>query len=160
MKKAAVSKMETATEQQEDCIVITVKFKKLHPDAKPFAYSRDGDACMDMYALEEVYLSSGRTALVKTGIAVELPEGHEGIVRGRSGLALKGVYVHVGTVDETYRGDVGVILMNTAFEMLHIEKGDRIAQFTVKPVCKIELEETETLSDSVRGGNGFGSSGR
>ena len=139
--------------------LIRVKFTKLHPDAIPFAYAKDGDACMDMYSLEDTVILSHQVLLIKTGIAVELPLGTEGIVRGRSGLARKGIFCHVGTVDRTYRGDVGVILYNATEDEFHVTKGMRIAQFTVKPIQEIILMPVEELSETERGSNGFGSTG-
>lgn len=140
-------------------IQMLVKFKKLVPDAVPFAYSREEDACMDMYSVKNWVILPRETKIIPTGIAVEIPHGYEGIVRGRSGLASKGISVHVGTVDETYRGDVGVIITNNTYEPFEIKKGNRIAQFTVKPVLKVELEEVDELSSTERGTNGYGSSG-
>ena len=139
--------------------VVFVKFTRLNPNAVPFAYSRPNDACMDMYAVDDCTIAPKSTMIVHTGIAVEIPHGYEGIVRGRSGLASKGVSVHVGTVDETYRGDVGVIITNNMSEPLEIQAGNRIAQFTVKPVLKVELEEVKELSSTERGTKGYGSSG-
>lgn len=138
---------------------VIVKFTKLHPDAKPFAYTRTGDACMDMYALQDIVIPVGYTKIVPTGIAIELPQGYEGIVRGRSGLASKGIIVHVGTVDDTYRGDVGVIIHNFSFNEFKVEKHNRIAQFTIKSITLIQLEEAIQLSSTERGQNGYGSSG-
>ena len=82
--------------------MINVKFKKLSPNAIPFSYSRKQDACMDMYALEGTTILAGTTKIIPTGIAVEIPQGYEGLVRGRSGLASKGITAHLGTIDETY----------------------------------------------------------
>lgn len=138
---------------------MNVKFKKLSPTAIPFAYSRGNDACMDIYADMDYALGSKETAIIHSGIAVEIPSGYEGIVRGRSGLASKGISVHVGTIDETYRGDVGVIMTNHSVASYMIRKGDRIAQFTVKPVLRVELEEVRELSSTERGTQGYGSSG-
>lgn len=137
-----------------------VKFKKLSSKAIPFTYSRENDACMDMYAVDNfTTILPKETVIVHTGIAVEIPSGYEGVVRGRSGLAAKGISVHVGTIDETYRGDVGVIMTNHSDEPFYIEKGNRIAQFTVKPVLRVELEEVQELSSTERGTQGYGSSG-
>ena len=140
--------------------MVKVKFKKLNKEAIPFRYSREDDACMDIYANENVYVFAGKTVQVKTGIAVEVPEGYEGIIRGRSGLACDAIFAHTGTIDEQYRGEVLVILTNHSPYLYEVKKGERIAQFTIKPVYKIELEEVEELSDSERGDKGFGSSGR
>ena len=139
---------------------IEIKFKKLTDTAIPFKYSREGDACMDMYADMDAVLYPHETVIVKTGIAVEIPEGFEGIVRGRSGLATQGINVHIGTIDETYRGDVGVIVTNNSMQLFGIHKGNRIAQFTVKPVYHVHLTEVEELSETVRGEQGYGSSGK
>ena len=115
---------------------------------------------MDMYADMDAVLYPHETVIVKTGIAVEIPEGFEGIVRGRSGLATQGINVHIGTIDETYRGDVGVIVTNNSMQLFGIHKGNRIAQFTVKPVYHVHLTEVEELSETVRGEQGYGSSGK
>lgn len=139
--------------------MINVKFKKLNPNAIPFSYSREQDACMDMYALEGTIIPASTTKIIPTGIAVEIPQGYEGLVRGRSGLASKGITAHLGTIDETYRGDVGMIIANHTNADFKVEAGMRLAQFTVKPVYHIQLEEVEELSDTFRGSNGYGSSG-
>ena len=139
--------------------MINVKFKKLNPNAIPFSYSREQDACMDMYALEGTTIPAGTTKIIPTGIAVEIPQGYEGLVRGRSGLTSKGITAHLGTIDETYRGDVGMIITNYTNADFKVEAGMRLAQFTVKPVYHIQLEEVEELSDTSRGSNGYGSSG-
>lgn len=138
---------------------IRVNFKKLSPDANNFVYSRKNDACMDMFANINTVLEVGETKIISTGIAVELPHNFEGIVRGRSGLASKGIWVHIGTIDETYRGDIGVIMTNLSKEPFVINKHMRIAQFTVKPVYDIYLNEVAELSKTERGENGYGSSG-
>ena len=139
--------------------MIRVKFKKLIDYAIPFKYTREGDACMDMYSVEDTTIEPNSTEVVSTGIALEIPTGFEGIVRGRSGLASKGIHVHIGTIESSYRGDIGVIITNTTNKPFFINRGDRIAQFTVKPVNNILMEESEVLSETERGANGFGSSG-
>ena len=139
---------------------VKINFKKLTDTAIPFKYSREGDACMDMYADMDACISPNETVIVKTGIAVEIPEGFEGLVRGRSGLASRGIHVHLGTIDHTYRGDVGVIVTNNSLQVAYIHKGNRIAQFTVKPVYPIHLTEVEELSETERGEQGYGSSGK
>lgn len=136
-----------------------VKFKKLSASAIPFSYSRAEDACMDIYADMNYTLAPKETVIIHSSIAVEIPSGYEGIVRGRSGLATKGISVHIGTIDETYRGDVGVIMTNHSRMPFEIKKGNRIAQFTVKPVLRVELEEVQELSSTERGTQGYGSSG-
>lgn len=139
--------------------MITVKFKKLSDNALPFAYSRENDACMDMYAGKDTVVYTNQTVIVPTNIAVELPKDYEGIVRGRSGLASKGVYTHAGTIDESYRGNIGVIITNFNERPFIVKEGMRIAQFTIKSVYRIALEEVNELSETNRGSQGFGSSG-
>lgn len=138
---------------------IGLRFKKLTPDAIPFKYIHNGDACMDIFSQEEAWLDSGETKIIYSGIAVEIPRAFEGLVRGRSGLASKGIFAHLGTIDSNYRGNVGVILTNLSREHFFIEKGMRIGQFTIKPVIYLQLEEREKLSQTERGENGYGSSG-
>ena len=139
--------------------MVMVKFKKLHPDAITFSYTRDNDACMDMFALIDEHIIPGDTKIIPTGIAVEIPKGYEGIVRGRSGFASRGFLIHTGTIDEEYRGDIGIIITNLSNVSLRINKGTRLSQFTIKPVYKIKLIEQLELSNTNRGSNGYGSSG-
>lgn len=126
------------------------------------AYARSGDAGMDLVSTEEVFISSGRWKLVKTGLCLELPDGLEAQVRPRSGMALKhGVTVlnSPGTIDSGYRGEVGVILINHGNSPFVINKGDRIAQLVFAYVANVDLIKVEALSDSDRGTGGFGSTG-
>jgi dUTP pyrophosphatase len=116
-------------------------------------------ACLD----QELVLIPGARALVPTGIAIALPAGHEGQVRPRSGLAAKhGVTVlnAPGTIDEDYRGEVKVILVNLGEGPLTIHHGDRIAQLIVAPVARLAVEEVGSLDATGRGDGGFGSTGR
>ncbi len=100
--------------------------------------------------------------LIPTGLSVEIPPGFEIQVRPRSGLALKqgvGLVNAPGTVDSDYRGPLGVILVNLGAEPVHIAHGDRIAQLVVAPVLRAEIVTADTLSQTSRGGDGFGSTG-
>jgi len=118
---------------------------------------------MDVYSIEETVIKSGETKLIKTGIAIELPKMTEAQIRPRSGLALKHsvtVLNTPGTIDEGYRGEIGVILINHGDTDFHVEKHMRIAQMVVKPIYTIDVVEIEELSDTVRGEGGFGSSGK
>ena len=139
-----------------------LKVKRLTPDALLPHYAHPGDAGLDLFAGEPATLAPGDVRLVKTGIALELPAGTEAQVRPRSGLAAKhGVTVlnTPGTIDEGYRGEVGVILINHGRQPFVIEKGAKIAQLVVKPVLRVEVAEVEALSDTARGAGGFGSTG-
>jgi dUTP pyrophosphatase len=126
-------------------------------------YQTAGSAGLDLRADEACTLAPGERRLVPTGLALELPAGHEGQVRPRSGLALRHGIAMVnapGTIDEDYRGEVGVILVNLGREPFHVARGDRIAQLVVAPVARVEVEEAQELADSHRGEGGFGSTGR
>ncbi len=123
-----------------------------------------GSSGVDLYACVEcdVVLGRGMSALVPTGISVEVPRGYEAQVRPRSGLALKkGVTVlnSPGTVDSDYRGEVGVILINHGAEEVTIRRGERIAQMVFCAVCDPSIVEADRLDDSGRGAGGFGHTG-
>jgi dUTP diphosphatase len=123
-----------------------------------------GDAGLDLYACEEAHLGPGERLAVGTGIAVEVPEGHAGLVLPRSGLAREHGIALVnapGLIDAGYRGEVRVLLLNTdPAETFRLEPGERIAQLLVVPIGLPEPVESEALSQSARGDGGFGSSGR
>jgi dUTP pyrophosphatase len=140
-----------------------LKVKKLNAAAVLPAYARNGDAGLDLFAVQRVVLEPGRSALVPTGIAIELPPGTEAQVRPRSGLALKHsitVLNTPGTVDEGYRGEVGVILINHGQNAFTVEAGMKIAQMVVSPRVQVSVVEVPELSDTQRGAGGFGSTGR
>src|SRR5580693_9250694 len=139
-----------------------IRIKKLHPDAilPSYAHGPDEDAAMDLRALERVVLTPGAAQAVPTGIAIELPRGHEAQVRPRSGMALKhSVTVNFGTIDPGYRGEIRVIMFNLGREDYTVEKGDRIAQLIRSKYEAVDWGESE-LGDSAGGAGGFGSSGR
>lgn len=126
------------------------------------AYAHPGDAGMDLCADEARCLLPGERAAVATGLKIALPAGTEGQVRPRSGLAITyGVTVlnAPGTIDEGYRGEVKVLLINHGQEPFEIRKGMRIAQLVVAPVRRVALEEGAVSDHTVRGAGGFGSSG-
>jgi dUTP pyrophosphatase len=135
-----------------------------HAEGLPLpSYATPGAAGMDLLAAREMVIPPGGRALVPTGLAVAIPEGFEMQVRPRSGLALKhGVTVlnAPGTVDSDYRGEVGVILLNTGAEPFAIARGDRIAQAVFAPVTRAAWEEVVVLPETQRGTGGFGSTGR
>lgn len=136
-----------------------VKFKKLHVDAKMPFRAHPTDSGADLHAIEDMTLQVGATALIGTGIALELPPGYEAQVRPRSGLSAKhGVMAIFGTVDEKYVGEVKVVITNFG-KTYRIHKDDRIAQLVIVPVTTPEFEEVQELVVTDRGTNGFGSSG-
>jgi dUTP pyrophosphatase len=127
------------------------------------SYQTEGSAGLDLRADEGCALAPGERRLVPTGLAVELPPGHEGQVRPRSGLAVKhgiGMVNAPGTIDEDYRGELGVVLVNLGNEPFEVRRGDRVAQLVVAPVTKVEVEVVEALSETGRGADGFGSTGQ
>ncbi|WP_424810906.1 dUTP diphosphatase [Roseococcus sp. YIM B11640] len=135
-----------------------------HAEGLPLpAYATEGAAGMDLLAAKAMTIPAGGRALVPTGLRIALPEGYEMQIRPRSGLALKhGITLpnSPGTVDEDYRGEVGVILLNTGAEAFEIARGDRIAQAVFAPVTRAEWEEVVVLPETQRGTGGFGSTGR
>jgi dUTP pyrophosphatase len=139
-----------------------LKIKKLKPEAILPSYAREGDAGLDLFAVTQIVIPSGKSALVPTGIAIELPPGTEAQVRPRSGLALKHALTVLntpGTVDEGYRGEVGVILINHGASSFTVEAGMKIAQMVVSPRISVAVVEVAELSDTQRGAGGFGSTG-
>lgn len=139
--------------------MIDVRYNKVDEDAIPFKYSREYDACMDMYSNTEARIPSGERMIIPTGIRLEIPPGYKGIVRGRSGMASRSIDVHYGTIDENYRGEVGVIVINLSDDDYFIHKGDRVAQLAIEPAFRVKMTESEVLSSTSRGESGYGSSG-
>ena len=158
---------------------IKIGFKRVHPNAVLPKYAHEGDAGMDVCAVEDVELKPGKATLVSTGLIADIPEGYEIQVRPRSGLALKQnitVWNSPGTVDQNYRGVIGVIMLyqpslsdiqlkglglvfpiNVESKIIH--QGDRIAQLVVAPVTRCNPVEVKEVSDTDRGTGGFGSTG-
>ena len=128
------------------------------------SYASSGSAGMDLRAAveEDVAVSPGERCQIPTGLIIELPDGWEGQVRPRSGLALRhGVTLlnTPGTIDSDYRGEIRVIVVNLGSEVFRIGRGDRIAQLVVAPVSQVVLSETDSLASTGRGDGGFGSTG-
>lgn len=141
----------------------TLKVKLVDEEATLPFRANEGDAGMDLFSIEEKTIKAGESALVRTGIQIELPQGTEAQVRPRSGLALKHsvtVLNSPGTIDEGYRGEIKVILINHGKEDFQVLKQMRIAQMVVTPVAQINLVETVTMSETARDKGGFGSSGK
>lgn len=142
--------------------MIELAIRRLRADAIIPEHAYSGDAGFDLAACERVELAPGERAIVGTGLAVAIPEGHAGFVQPRSGLAARHGITIVNTpglVDSGYRGELRVILLNTdTAETFVVERGMRIAQLVVVPVPGFELVEVEELPESERGVRGFGSS--
>ncbi len=127
-------------------------------------YATEGASGMDLraYTEEPIILQPMERMLVPTGIYVEIPQGYEGQVRARSGLAIKngiGLVNSIGTIDSDYRGELRVPLINFGSEPFEIQNGDRIAQLVIAKYEKVEVELTEALNDTDRGEGGFGHTG-
>lgn len=161
------SKLGTTTKLEGVKVMCTVYLRKLpHAVDLPLPdYMTEGAAGMDLMAAIEKpqILEPGTRVLIPTGLQLALPQGFEGQVRPRSGLALKyGITVlnSPGTIDADYRGEIKVILINLGQETYVINRGDRIAQLVVAPIVKVKLLPCEELPASSRGSAGFGHTGR
>jgi dUTP pyrophosphatase len=143
---------------------VDLKFMRLSEEAVIPVRATAGDAGLDLHAAEPAHIGPGERWQVKTGLAVEIPQGHAGLVLPRSGLALKHGISLVnapGLIDAGYRGEIGVLLLNTdPAEIFRVEPGDRIAQLLVLPFVELEPTEVAELPNSERGDGGFGSTGR
>lgn len=141
---------------------LVVKIKRKSPDHPLPEYATPGSAGMDLRADEQVVLHKGEYASVGTGLYMEIPEGYEGQVRPRSGLAAKhGVTLlnAPGTIDSDYRGELRILLINHGERPFTVEPGDRIAQIVFAPVERAQIRESLQLSPSSRDSGGFGSTG-
>jgi dUTP pyrophosphatase len=128
------------------------------------AYQTPGSAGLDLCAAlpEAVRIAPGERRLIPTGLIFEIPEGHEGQVRPRSGLALKhGISIvnSPGTIDSDFRGEVGIVLINHGSEPYVVEPLSRIAQIVIARVEQVQIEEAESLTETTRGAGGYGSTG-
>lgn len=151
---------------EEPCI----KFLKLNSEAILPQRKKDGDAGLDLYALQDIVVPSMFSVLnrihkpeatkVGTGIACQLPPGHVGLIWDRSGLGSKLIKVFGGVIDSSYTGEILVCLANFSFTDYSIEAGDRIAQLVVQKYEPLQCVEVSELMPTVRGTDGFGSSGK
>ncbi|NUR77838.1 MAG: dUTP diphosphatase [Thermoleophilia bacterium] len=145
-------------------MTLSLRVRKLRPTAVLPAPQTGGAAGLDLSAAldEKVTIAPGARALIPIGLAIALPAGHEGQVRPRSGLALKhGVTVlnAPGTIDEDYRGELGVVLINPGQDPFVVENGMRIAQLVIAPYRQAAVVEVEALDETSRGTGGYGSTG-
>lgn len=147
---------------------VTLPFKKIPHGSDDFLvetprYGTDGAACFDLQAAVSMSIPGGKTALIPTGLAFQIPEGYKLDVYSRSGLSIKhdlALANGTGIIDSDYRGEVMVALYNRAESTRHIERGDRIAQAMLVPVPKVHLIQVDELETTERGAGGFGSTGR
>jgi len=144
---------------------VKLRVSRLNNNARLPLYMSEAAAGLDLSACIQapITLQPSERNLVPTGLSIQLPAGHEGQVRPRSGLAVKhGITLlnTPGTIDEDYRGEVRVLMINLGQEPFTVEPGMRIAQLVVAPVTRVEVEEVEELEQSERGAGGFGSTGK
>jgi dUTP pyrophosphatase len=136
-----------------------LKVKRVHPQAKLPVQGHPGDAGLDLFAARDLEIPPGDLRAVPTGIQVGIPKGYAGLVWDKSGISLKGVHRLAGVIDSCYRGEIQVVLVNLGSETFAIKAGMKVAQLLVQPVSEITVVESDTLDDTSRGENGFGSTG-
>ena len=154
--------MEDRTDGAIMDVTVRIKRDETARDLPLPSYATPGAAGLDIRAAEDVDIEPGDRAAVGTGMRLEIPEGFEGQVRPRSGIALKhGVTLlnSPGTVDSDYRGEVRVIMINLGNEKFSVRRGDRIGQIVFAPCARAKIEETGELSGTSRSSGGFGSTG-
>ena len=140
-----------------------LKVKRLTRTAKLPQKAHAGDLCWDLFADENTVLMAGQTVIVKTNIAIQPPPGYGAVICERSGLATKGIIVGAGQIDHGYRGPIGVVirfLYDNPDECFYIDKGDKIAQLKLEKIIESDIVEADELDDTVRGEDGFGSTGK
>ena len=145
-----------------------IEVKRLSNTSQAPTSSHSGDAGLDLYANEDVFIKTGETATIRTGISLGIPKGFYGKIEDRSSLASTGIRTGAGVVDSGYNGEIKIVLhnLNNKNDSGHlghgyqIRKGQRIAQLIVQSVIPVRLVEVEALETSERGANGFGSTGR
>ncbi|MDC0627969.1 dUTP diphosphatase [Pelagibacteraceae bacterium] len=141
-----------------------ILIKRLSKEVSLPKYQTNGSSGMDLaaYIDNNMKLEPGRSIIVPTGLSVSIPKGFEIQIRPRSGLAAKkniSVLNTPGTIDADYRGEIKVILINLGDQVFVVENGSRIAQMVVCPIIQARLEEVDELNDTIRGSDGFGSTG-
>jgi dUTP pyrophosphatase len=136
---------------------------RLDPGLPLPQYAHEGDAGLDLYAATDTALAPQERALIPTGLAVAIPEGHAGFVQPRSGHAIRrglGFVNTPGLIDSHYRGEIKLVAINLdPEETLTIERGEKIAQLVVQPVVTVDVVEVDSLDETLRGDGGFGSTG-
>lgn len=137
-----------------------IKCKRLSDDSTIPTRSHQHDAGWDLYAAEKTHIVPARRRTVATKMSIAIPEGYVGLIWPRSGIAVKkGIDVFAGVIDSGYRGEIMVCLYNSSGLNFKIDKGDRIAQIVFHKLPQTEMLEVDSLDDSDRGSDGFGSSG-
>jgi dUTP pyrophosphatase len=138
----------------------TLAMKRLEAGATLPTRAHPDDAGLDLYALEDASLEPGAGRIVKTGVALAIPDAHVGLVCDRSSMAKKGLKTAGGVIDAGYRGELGVMLWNISGQTHGVKKGERIAQLLVIPISVPVPAEVDDLGKTARGAGGFGSTGK
>ena len=158
-----------------------IKVKKLNPDAKVPVFAHNTDSGADLFVVEPLRLKPGQKGIAKTGIAIALPEGFGATIRNKSGNTVKGVLVdilesnfeggyniyadrvnitvYLGTIDNAYRGEIGIMVQNNSKHLVEIPKGTKLAQLVLEKIYQEEFVVVEELDETDRGEGGFGSTG-
>ncbi|MFH2068652.1 MAG: dUTP diphosphatase [Candidatus Omnitrophota bacterium] len=140
---------------------VPVQISKKNPEIQTPGYHRPGDAGLDLRASESITLAPGQRYPVKTGLHFAIPDGVVGLIKDRSGLALKfGLHTLAGVIDSNYRGEIMVVLINLGEKEYQVNIGDRIAQLVLLPCLQADLTTVSTLPETERNDSGFGSSGK
>ena len=140
--------------------MLKIKVQKINPEIKIPSYAHAGDAGMDLYAAGDIVIKPGERKIIATGMKMEIPTGYVGLIWDKSGLAAKnGLKIMGGVIDSTYRGEVKVVLVNLGDQEYRVVKNTKIAQMLIQKVESAEIEEVENLENTLRGDEGFGSSG-
>lgn len=137
-----------------------IEVKRMSPEATLPTRAHADDAGLDLYCFEDALIAPQQGKLVRTGIALALPQGYFGMVADRSSMAKKGIKTAGGIIDTGYRGEIHVVLWNLSREEMRIQRGERIAQLLILPVATPAVLEVSELTDTARGAKGFGSSGK
>jgi dUTP pyrophosphatase len=140
--------------------MINFNVKKLSDNATLPTKENPTDAGIDIYTNESHTLQPGETHIYKTGLSIQFPEGYVALLWDRSGLGSKGIHRLAGVIDSEYRGEWGVVLLNTTKDAYEIKAGDKVIQCVLQKFEPVEIQEVKELTETVRGEAGFGSSGR
>ena len=138
----------------------TINILRVHPDATLPTRAHPGDAGLDLYNLEDFHLAPGEGKMIKTGIALAIPQGYVGLVADRSSLAKRGLKTAGGVIDAGYRGEIHIVMWNVSREAFELKKGERLAQLMILPIATPAVVEVKELDSTARGAKGFGSSGK
>lgn len=139
---------------------MTIKIKKIHPDARLPSYAHPSDAGMDLFSCETILINPNERQTISTGIAIAIPPGYVGLIWDKSGIAhTHGLKTMGGVIDSGYRGELKIVIHNLSTTTYVVEKGSKIAQMLIQPVAQKTMVEVEELDDTSRGEKGFGSTG-